>query len=337
MLKYSVPIVLVSGRAHSVTWLTTRQEEGVKVVSTSLCPVPYHKQNTCVLRQKNCEYCQWLGTYKNINTHYSECRKYPIPCPNNCGKKNIPVQEVEGHLRECPEQEIECSYSNLGCKDVLKRRTSNDHCEHSIDAHMHLLKCRVSLLTQSFIERRRVGGPSNVGSASSQIDPLSLVNRPWLENTKLFPSMPWIIHFDQFSEKKAQPGVRWTSDPFFTTQTGYKLCLHVNAEGYKEENKGHISVFTALQRGPNDDILSWPFDRTVNITLLNQLEDRNHHSELTTFEHANPDVTQIKPGAKSATGWGRTKFISHGNLGKKQILNCQYLKDDCLFFKIKLQ
>ena len=305
---------------------------GGKVVREYL---EHHKQNTCVLRPKTCEHCQWLGTHKSMNTHYTECQKYPIPCPNNCGKKNMPVQEVEGHLRKCPEQDIECSYGNFGCKDVLKRKTSDDHCEHSIDTHMHLLKSRVSLLTQAFVEVRRVGR-SNVAPASSHIDPLSLISRPWLENTKLFPSMPWIIRFDEFIETKTQ-NWEWTSDPFFTTPTGYKLCLLVNADGYEEENKGHISIYTAFQRGPNDDILSWPFDKTVQVTLLNQLEDRNHHSELTNFEQADPEVTQIEPGEESAMGWGQPKFIPHGDLDKKQFQNCQYLKDDCLFFKIELK
>ena len=295
-----------------------------------------HKQNTCASRPLNCEYCQWLGTCEIMNTHYLECQKYPIPCPNNCGKKNIPVQEVEGHLQECPEQEIECSYIDLGCKEVFRRRTSENHYENSKDAHMQLLKSGVSLLMQAFIEMRR-RGPSNVASASSHIDPLSLISRPWLENTKLFPSMSWIIRFDQFREKKTQNSVGWTSDPFFTTLTGYKLCLQVHADGYKEENKGHISVYIALQRGPSDDILLWPFDKTVKVTLLNQLEDRYHHSRLSYFKNADSECTQIEPGAKFATGWGKPRFIPHGDLDKRTSQNCQYLKDDCLFFKIELE
>ena len=318
-----------------------------------------HKQNTCVLRPKNCEYCQWLGTHKSMNTHYSECQKYPIPCPNNCGKKNIPVQEVEGHLQECPEQEIECTHSDLGCKEVFKRRTSEDHYENFKDAHNHLLRSRVTLLTQvvvqllqdrdkstsssassqsntlSLINRPWLEDESTSSSVSSQASTLSLVSRPWLENTKLFPSMPWIIQFDAFS-KKAQNGVEWKSAPLFTMPTGYKLCLSVYAGGNKEEDKGHISVYTALQRGPNDDILSWPFDRTVNFTLLNQLENRYHHLKLINFENGSSECTQIKPGRKAATGWGKSKFIPRCDLIKSRIQNCQYLRDDCLFFKIEL-
>ena len=307
---------------------------GVKVVREYL---DNHKRNTCVLRPKNCEYCLWLVTYKSINTHYTECQKYPIPCPNNCGKKNVPIQDVERHLQECPEQEIKCSYSDLGCKSIFKRRTSENYYESSKDAHIHLLKSRVSLLTQAFVEMRRQG-PSNVASASSRIDPLSLANRSWLENTKLFPSMPWIIRMDEFSKKKAQHGVRWTSDPFFTSPTGFKLCLLVYADEDRQGSKDQVSVYTTLLRGPNDDILSWPFDKNIKITLLNQLKDRYHHSVVTNFKLATLESTQLKQGSGSAAkGWGHPKFIPHCNLSKSLFRNCQYLKDDCLFFKIKLE
>ena len=312
---------------------------GVKVVQEYL---DHHKQNTCVLRPKNCKYCQLSGTHKSMNNHCLECQQYPIPCPNNCGKKNIPVQEVEGHLQECPEQEIKCSYSDLGCQVVFKRRISEDHYENSKGTHMHLLKSRVNLLTQAFIKMwgRR---PPNVAFASPQTDTLSPNNRPWLENTKLFPSMPWIIRFDDFNRMKTQlEHQRYTStkemyNPFFTGPTGYKLCLEVCPGGDTKESANYVSVFTKLKHGPNDDILSWPFDQTVKVTLLNQLEDKCHYSVLIDFKHANPEVTRIGPGAESATEWGHTKFISHGDLDKKQFQNCQYLRDDCLFFKIELQ
>ena len=303
----------------------------------------HHKQNTCVLRPKNCEYCQWLGTHKSMNTHYSECQKYPIPCPNNCEKKNIPVQEVEGHLQECPEQEIGCSYSDLGCKAVFKRRALEDHCETSKDVHNHLLRSRVTLLTQVVVQlqvvvqRLQDKDKSTSSSASSQTSTLSPVSRPWLENTKLFPSMPWMIRFDEFSKQKAQNGVSWTSAPFFTTPIGYKLCLLVVAGGDGEEDRGHVSVFTELKRGPNDDILSWPFDKTVEVTLLNQLEDRYHYSVLLHFENTDWECTQIEPEEKAARGWGKPHFIRHGDLDKSQTQNSQYLKDDCLFFRIDLK
>jgi hypothetical protein len=147
--------------------------------------------------------------------------------------------------------------------------------------------------------------------------------------------MPWIIRLDDFAKKKVL-GVKWTSDPFFTTVIGYKSCLLVYPGGDIGKDLGHISVYTALQRGPNDDILSWPFKKTAKVTLLNQLEDGVHRVDTTDFGRAGENCTRIKPGAQSATGRGNGRFIAHTRLNKSQSRNCLYLKDNCLFFKIEL-
>ena len=288
----------------------------------------HHKRAKCSYHPAVCKYCKWLGTCRTLNNHYSTCQKYPLTCPNKCGSVMVYVslQKVEEHLQNCPEQKVKCPYSDLGCNTITKRKFLDSHTDSYKDYHLQLTMNRVCQLTRIVMER-----------ALDTTNQLSFTHRPWLENTKLFPSMLWIIRFDQFSKKKTRNGVQWMSDPFFTTPTGYKLCLLVYAGGNRQESKDHISIFNALKRGPNDDILSWPFDKTVEFTLLNQLEDRYHHSTQISFENASCEVTQLKPGEDVALGRGRRKFIPHGDLDKRPTLNCQYLKDDCLFFKIELQ
>ena len=277
--------------------------------------------------------CEWKGSLCELDDHKTGrgckgCEYEPVPCVLGCGEKivqgSICSQYVEEHLQECPEQKVACPYSDLGCRTLSKRRLLDSHVEASKDQHLKLTMKRVSQLTRIIIE-------SSLDTSSE----LSLTTHPWLCNSKLFPSMPWIIRLDDVAKKKGA-GVQWMSDPFFTTAKGYKLCLEVHPGGYGEKYKDHISIYTVLQRGPNDDNLSWPFHKTVKVTLLNQLEDRLHHVDTTDFGRAKEECTQIKPGAQSATGWGRPKFIPHTDLNKSQSQNCQYLEDDCLFFKIEL-
>ena len=298
---------------------------GEKVIRKDL---EHHKRTKCSYRPADCKYCMWRGTFQTLNNHYSTCQKYPLTCPNKCGPVTVYIshQKMEEHLQKCPNQKVKCPYSDLGCNIMPKQKLLDSHTDSYKDYHLQLTMKRVCQLTCIVMEQ-----------ALDTTNQLSFTHRPWLENTKLFPSMPWIIRFDEFSKKKTQHSVRWTSDPFFTMPTGYKLCLLVYAGGGGEKGRGHISVYTALQRGPNDDILSWPFDKTVEVTLLNQLEDRYHHSELTRFKNADCKNCKIEPGAGSATGWGKSKFISHGDLDKEQFRNCQYLKDDCLFFKVEVE
>jgi hypothetical protein len=280
--------------------------------------------------------CEWKGSLCDLDDHKAGrgrkgCEYEPVPCVLGCGEKivqgNICSQYVEEHLQECPEQKVACPYSDLGCRTLSKRRLLDSHVEESKDQHLQFTMGMVCQLKRIIME---------MSDSLDTSHKLCLTTHPWLSNTKSFPSMPWIIRLDDFTKKKVA-GVKWTSDPFFTTTTGYKFCLLVYPGGCGEKGENHISVYTALQCGPNDSILSWPFSKTVEVTLLNQLEDRFHHVNTTDFAHAGEGHTQIKPGARSSTGWGKRHFMPHTGLSKSQSQNCQYLKDDCLFFKIELQ
>ena len=81
----------------------------------------------------------------------------------------------------------------------------------------------------------------------------------------------------QFIKQKASQQ-EWYSPPFYAYPGSYKMCINVTANGWKEGEDTHVSVFAYLMRGKNDDNLSWPFQGEVTITLLNQLRYENHHT-----------------------------------------------------------
>ena len=133
-----------------------------------------------------------------------------------------------------------------------------------------------------------------------------------------------------FKEMKAR-NEQWHSPPFYTQ--GYKLCLRVDANGYKSE---YISVFAFLMRGEFDDRLKWPFQGHVTVAMLNQLEDNNHTSHTMRFTEAksNSVIGRVTNGDIASSGWGCQNFIAHTDLNFKPAKKCQYLKDDCLHFQI---
>ena len=121
------------------------------------------------------------------------------------------------------------------------------------------------------------------------------------------------------------------------------MCIEVdangeddaNAEDGNDEGAGtHVSVYAYLMRGRNDDNLPWPFTGEVTIALLNQLEDKNHHTYTVTFLHSNDLSKRVVNSDRASTGYGMPEFISHDKLTAK---NYQYLKDDSLFFRIEVQ
>ena len=142
------------------------------------------------------------------------------------------------------------------------------------------------------------------------------------------------IKMDGFDELKKK-GSKWYSRPFYTGMGGYKMCLRVNANGCGAGRGTHVTVFTYLMRGEFDSHLKWPFRGTVTILLVNQLEDKEHHTQSYAYSDKTPDAnaTRVTDGERSG-GWGYSEFLPHSKLGLSVANNHQYLKDDCLIFYI---
>ncbi len=122
-------------------------------------------------------------------------------------------------------------------------------------------------------------------------------------------------------------GKTWKSPAFYSHPGGYKMHICVKV-GY------HISVYVYLVAGENDHNLVWPFQGCVTIHLLNQEVNYNHHTTSVEFQ-GNESKEYSKRPQKHVDGerWGFEKFISHAKLQSTH-RNLQYLKDDCLYFRI---
>ena len=113
------------------------------------------------------------------------------------------------------------------------------------------------------------------------------------------------------------------------------MCLSVMVNGINEGYGTHISVYNYVVRGEFDSQLKWPFRGTFTIQLVNQLKDEGHHTRTISYADMTPDMSaaQVTDGER-ALGWGWIKFLLQSELGLSVANNCQYLEDDCLFFRI---
>ena len=66
------------------------------------------------------------------------------------------------------------------------------------------------------------------------------------------------------------------SKAFYTSVSGYKMCLGVFPGGNGEGRGMHISLFIHLMKGESDSQLKWPFRGSVVIEMLNQQADHTH-------------------------------------------------------------
>lgn len=314
--------------------------------------LPQHQRNSCPLRAHCCHFCYKQDTYRNITTkHYEICERFPLPCPNKCGKQCIEKKEIERHLAECPEQMVKCTYLEMGCQETVARRQLEQHKEERKDHHLLLAVDRVAQMCTAMsqlysmceqleselaqLRRERDGCHYNSGGYTTasrahtkvQIDrPMFLLcQRKWLENDKAFPSLPWIVKMERFKIGTAISSVI-ESKPFFTHPTGHQFCLMVRPNGAGTQ---HTSVFITPMAGPSDEYLQWPFQGKFEITLLNQLADKEHTSVV-----GEMTVNRIQPPEIRGSGRGRREFISHTDLLKKESLNRQYLMDGCVYFRV---
>ena len=146
--------------------------------------------------------------------------------------------------------------------------------------------------------------------------------------------VPVTIKMAGFDELKKK-GTDWYSRPFYTDMGGYKMCLRVDANGNGSGRGTHISVSTCLMQGELDSHLKWPFRGTVTFQLVNQLEDKEHHTDTIPYTDATSDLhaAQVSDRERSGSlGW--PKFLPRSELGLSVANNRQYLKDDCLIFRI---
>ena len=147
--------------------------------------------------------------------------------------------------------------------------------------------------------------------------------------------VPVAIKMAAFSELKKK-GTVWYSRPFFTAVGGYKMCLEIYANGCYGGRCTHVSVFTCFMRGESDHLLKWPFRGKVAVQLANQLEDSNHLTDCIHYTNEKSDCSadRVTFVERSDIGWGMHRYIPHSKLGLSVTHNRQYLKDDCLIFRI---
>ena len=142
--------------------------------------------------------------------------------------------------------------------------------------------------------------------------------------------VPFSVTMPGFQQKKMLV-ILWYSPSFYTHPRGYKMCLRVDANGYGDGKKSHVSVFVCMMKGEYDKWLKWPFRGDFTIQLVNQVHVGDGEDYVSILDVADDDDfgDQVLDGKQPGGGWGFDEYIHHKNLTP------HYLKDDCLKLCIK--
>ncbi len=322
----SVPDHFNNRRVRSLRVKCPFTANGCKWVG-DLGDVGDHEAVRCKFQANSCQYCGFTTVQKEIfRNHLKLCDSHTFLCPNGCGA--APSRRgLDQHLEECPEQLVRCRFSMLGCDAVLPRKTMESHVATSAEHSTEFLLQHMMKLTDLV---------SQLCAKSGVWNPIE--QKTWLMNKVLQkePVPPWVIRMEGFQKKKEE-NEEWFSDPVYSHFGGYKMCLKVYANGDGLMKGTHVSVYIYLMQGDNDDNLKWPFKGTIKVSLLNQLKDGQHHTkEPWSLTDNVPEGTKRRvTGVERAVhGWGYNGFIRQQDLMYCRGRNCQYLKDDTLFFRV---
>ena len=105
--------------------------------------------------------------------------------------------------------------------------------------------------------------------------------------------------------------------------------------------KGHSYFSVCLSHACMGRMMITFHGLSLGFKLINpQLEDKNHYSVFTTtFRELKTAIASQRVMGRDMvlTGYGRQCFITHADLDYNEAKNCQYLKDDCLYFRISVE
>ena len=312
-------------------------KDGDKIHKLMRKDIENHKKEECPRRQYECPHCQENGEYQErTTTHLEECPKMKIPCPNDGCDEKIWRCNISQHRKKCLFEIVLCKFTNINCTRKVFRK---DLIEHQNDSQQHLQlaieKVNQQQVTIKTLQEKMAQQEVSIEKLQEKMAQQQITIKKLQEKMVQQQPTPMKFRVTNFKQLKSS-GKTFYSTAFYTSPEGYKMCIRFCANGEGDTKGTHISVYGYLMRGENDDHLPWPFTGTVTIKLLNQLKDNIHYSRQVKFPPDNKASQRVVNEECSSSGYGYIAFIPHSALGYDAATGCQYLKDDCLYFRVKV-
>ena len=83
-------------------------------------------------------------------------------------------------------------------------------------------------------------------------------------------------NYERMLNKSKEKGKFYYFRPFYTHSGGYKMQLRIYPSGIDHGKDTHIFLYCHIMKGENDDKLKWPFEATIEVLMLNQVENDKH-------------------------------------------------------------
>ena len=302
-------------------------------------------------------HCGVTISNEDLDEHIKVCPLKVVSCEyNDLGCDTVMArQDIEAHNKENIAKHLNLAKQKLMCS--TKELQSNKMQLASVKKELNEFKSTFAHTVEQVLCMIKLLGWLNL--AQEKIQKNNILRQINLHYNAVFAmqgnqTAPVILKMDKIV-KRRNNGTMWCSAPFFTHTRGYRLSLCVFAAGHKVmKTRDHISVFIAVMEGPHDSQLMWPMQGTIQVHLLNQLHsvDSNLNYSMTislpdaplfpidstmpvTQEDTKANINTPK-GVMSSFGIGASNFLPLGKLTEATSF-CQFLKDDCIFFKVEYE
>ncbi len=208
-----------------------------------------------------CSYCESEVAFSGLNAHHAVCLDFPISCSNQCDSSlSFSRRDIASHMAKCPRAHVPCTMARYGCTEKVERCELEQHLQTCIPQHVGKMCLEMEALKEEVKELKAV--------VTSQKEMMERME------TNVYPcagQFTWRI--DNIREKigLAQGGDQdasvMYSPSFYSLEAGYKLSLCIYPAG--DNNQGFLSLYFVVMKGQYDEILQWPFQKRVYLSLLN--------------------------------------------------------------------
>ena len=244
--------------------------------------------------------CEWARELKKWETHVYGCHYRPVDC-SKCGRE-IPEMNASAHAAFCK-------------NPIFPVGVATKTEESKIDSLERKLELASS--ERDFL-RRKV--------EDLKVE-LAFVRSATFDGTYL-----WKIPEIHTRRREARDGttVSIYSPPFYTSKTGYKMCLRAYLNGDGIGKGSHVSFFWVMMKGDYDDLLKWPFIGKVTIKLLDvsgggrEISDTFKTTVSSSFEKPTKDMNVATGFPRFVKKW--VLDVDYSGLGT-------YIKDDSIYVK----
>ncbi|CAM4567346.1 TNF receptor-associated factor 2 isoform X1 [Lepidochelys kempii] len=97
-----------------------------------------HSERECPERSLNCKYCKSLFYFPDIKAHDEICPKFPLSC-EGCGKKKIPREKFQDHVKTCGKCKVPCRFHVVGCTEMVENEKLLEHESKCVGEHLYML------------------------------------------------------------------------------------------------------------------------------------------------------------------------------------------------------